>query len=92
MLSAHAGIADGTGSMPEFSQEATSCFRCQSSPYALRVNSARLNWIWFHPSSSRMGIVQMNGFTRVALCTEQQPVRNDARGLLSGIKGVCMHS
>lgn len=38
------------------------------SPYALRVKSARLNWIWFQPSSRRMGMVQMKGFTRVVLC------------------------
>ncbi len=28
----------------------------------------RLNWIWFHPLSRRMGMVQMNGFTRVVDC------------------------
>eukprot|EP00001_Collodictyon_triciliatum_P054543 09725_6 len=31
---------------------------------ARRVKSLKLNWI-FHPSSKRMGIVQMKGFTRV---------------------------
>jgi hypothetical protein len=33
------------------------------------VKSDRLNWIWFQPSSRRMGMVQMKGFTRVVLCT-----------------------
>jgi len=37
-------------------------------PYARRVKSARLNWIWFQPSSRRMGMVQMKGFTRVVDC------------------------
>jgi hypothetical protein len=31
------------------------------------VKSDRLNWIWFQPSSSLMGMVQMKGFTRVVL-------------------------
>lgn len=48
---------------PEESLQAT-----PRSPYALRVKSERLNWIWFHPSSSRMGIVQMKGLTRVVDC------------------------
>lgn len=58
------------------------------SPYARLVKSARLNCTWFQPSSSRMGMVQMKGFTRVVDCrgsagggrgfrgTEQVPHRN----------------
>ena len=40
------------------------------SPYARRVKSDRLNWIWFQPSSSRMGIVQMKGLTLVVDCRQ----------------------
>ena len=47
------------------------CQRARHAPYARRVKSARLNWIWFQPSSSRMGMVQMKGFTRVVDCTAQ---------------------
>merc|ERR1711977_811535 len=36
-------------------------------PYARRVKSDKLNWIWFQPSSKRIGIVQIKGFTRVVL-------------------------
>ena len=32
------------------------------------MKSERLNWIWFHPSSRRMGMVQMKGLTRVVDC------------------------
>jgi hypothetical protein len=35
------------------------------SRYGYLVKSARLNCIWFQPSSSRIGIVQMKGLTRV---------------------------
>jgi hypothetical protein len=45
-------------------------------PYARRVKSDRLNWIWFHPSSRRIGIVHMNGFTRVVDCTEEKESAN----------------
>lgn len=37
-------------------------------PYALLVKSDRLNWIWFQPSSSLIGMVQMKGFTLVVDC------------------------
>lgn len=37
-------------------------------PYARRVKSDRLNWTWFHPSSRRIGIVQMKGLTLVVDC------------------------
>ena len=32
------------------------------------MKSLKLNWIWFQPSSRRIGIVQMNGLTRVVDC------------------------
>ena len=34
-------------------------------PYARRVKSDKLNCTWFQPSSRRIGMVQIKGFTRV---------------------------
>lgn len=57
------GTADVSATQPSSRAQVYTC-----SPYALRVKSARLNCIWFQPSSKRMGMVQMNGLTRVVLC------------------------